>query len=195
MSCARGERRGPWPSALGHMGTALAAAWYGPCQPIMRATSPRQPPLHSHSAHAAQEAGHCRHRPLEEHPGVLHPPQLHQRISAPPAAGPSRCWRRCRSRHCYQLPPLLPAVAGAAASAASCCARGCQYASTHGAHCCCARCGCTWQPCLAAACTSYPWPSPALPCVQTIAEGKRTVNRVHKAGLQMHIYTLRNEPK
>jgi hypothetical protein len=39
-------------------------------------------------------------------------------------------------------------------------------------------------------------PGLALRCpVQTIAEGKRTVNRVHKAGLQMHIYTLRNEPK
>ena len=142
MSCARGDRRGPWPSALGHMGTALAAAWCGPCQPIMRATSPRQPPLHPLVLpHAAKEAGHCRHRPLEEHPGGLHPPQLHQRICAPPAAGPSCCWRRCRRRHCCQLPPLLPAVAGAAASAASCCARGCQYVSTLGAHCCCACCG------------------------------------------------------
>jgi len=31
--------------------------------------------------------------------------------------------------------------------------------------------------------------------MQTIPEGIRMVERLHSAGFQVHIYTLRNEPK
>lgn len=42
----------------------------------------------------------------------------------------------------------------------------------------------------------HPRPAPALAAAaQTISAGIQTVQRIHKAGLQVHIYTLRNEAK